>query len=96
MKEGVSGSNSLPPAELAKIYEELGHEVALDSPKMALELLDKANEIRMKANQDMLDDEAEMEAYAKETADRLGMSEENKAKFLRNVQRVLRSTRSSI
>lgn len=96
MSENPPGAGSLPPIELAKIYENLGHEVAEDSPKIALDLLDKANDLRVDANREMLAEEKSTEAYAAETADKIGMTPERKAKFLAEVRSVLRSSRESI
>ncbi|MCL4208573.1 hypothetical protein KJZ63_02990 [Patescibacteria group bacterium] len=94
--ENVPGAGALPPVELAKIYENLGHEVAQDSPKMAMDLLDKANDLRVQANQEMLADEKATEADAAQIADQIGMNEERKAKFLAEVRSVLRNSRESI
>lgn len=85
MSENSPGTGSLPPIELAKIYENLGHEVAEDSPKIALDLLDKANDLRVDANREMLADEKATEAFAAKTADEIGMNPERKAKFLAEV-----------
>lgn len=94
--ENTPGAGSLPPIELAKIYENLGHEVAQDTPKMALDLLDKANELRTQANWDMLNEEKATVAYAAETANKIGMSEERKAKFLAEVKSVLLNSRENV
>ncbi len=94
--ENVPGAGALPPVELAKIYEDLGHEVAQDSPKMALDLLDKATDLRIQANQEMIADEKATETFASETADKIGMTPERKAKFLAEVRSVLRNSRESI
>lgn len=94
--ENTPGSNGLPPVEMAKIYENLGHEVALDNPKMALDLLDKATELRVKANEDMLAEEGAFEAEAVQIADKIGMSEERKAKFLKDVRSVLKNSREVV
>lgn len=93
--EDLAGFGKVSSLELAKIYENIGHD-STDNPEIAMGLLDAATALRVQANQEMLAEEKETENFAAQTADKLGMSPEQKAKFLADVSSVLKNSRASI
>jgi hypothetical protein len=106
--DNLVGLGKLPLHELAKVYENLGHD-SLDNPEIAGDLLDKATALRVQANKNAMveikamraqaeleADENAVRADASAIADKIGMSPEKKAKFMAEVESVLVGSRDIV